>query len=499
MVNYENSFETPALKPAAEQNSGLAKEIPGLYSNYTNIQQLNFQPSNSASLLSDGSIDFGQASSPYGTPSFENSLAAQASPTPAALDATGAGSSFQNTMSEFSQLLAPYEQTQALQNGDTTGPNATGTSSPGDGGSPPVSDPIIANPIGSNQGDGINSPVTLPLEPVTTPIEPITPPIAGGGGGDGSLDRQMTSLDQSILKDFGASSDGGQQAFDAAMSLQQTMLGDPNLSANTALDQSLLSTDQQLVTGLGGSQGGEQLLTNVLQSQQQMLSSLEAAENGGGTTGGGGTGTSGGDGGGSGAGGANGYYQLGAASGGDVANIPTISENGNIGGGTYSGSMFTAPPESTNLTTTGNTNVDALIALQQIGSEGNALDVNSEMQSGGDAAIQQLETASGDKNFVNDFVNAVNQDVLPVGNAGIVGASSRWNTGQPLGYAWQGGEDGLMYLSDSLATVQQQNPGLTGNALIQAVVANDAGQFAQSVEEQALSADVTPSTTTVYH
>jgi hypothetical protein len=115
------------------------------------------------------------------------------------------------------------------------------------------------------------------------------------------------------------------------------------------------------------------------------------------------------------------------------------------------------------------------------------------------AGIAALEKASGDANFTNDFVNAVNKDVIPVGNAAVEGASSRWNSNQQLGYAWQGGEDPFGGLTGELAQVQQQNPGLTGNALVQAVVQQMGSDFAGSVEEQAAQANSQVTPGTLYH
>jgi hypothetical protein len=148
-----------------------------------------------------------------------------------------------------------------------------------------------------------------------------------------------------------------------------------------------------------------------------------------------------------------------------------------------------------------------MVALTQIQANSNASDG---MDGGGSiladagntndvAGIAALEKAANDPNFVNDFVNAVNQDVIPVGNAAVEGASSRWNSNQQLGYAWQGGEDPFGSLTSELAQVQQQNPSLAGNALVQAVVQQMGSDFATGVEEQAAQANSQVSPGTIFH
>ncbi|HEY9773809.1 MAG TPA: hypothetical protein V6C81_08365 [Planktothrix sp.] len=298
--------------------------------------------------------------------------------------------------------------------------------------------------------------------------------------------------------------------------------GETQSAQNVATDAVQQTSSEASSTGSDSSSATSltSLLQQVEQEFQQILNLLEGGSSSGGsgstgtggdggtTSGGGGSTGTGGDGGTTSGGGGStggeggsgglvtGGSQLYGATGTDVAPIDTVTHD--PGDGSTVITNFNTPAESTNLATTGNTNADALTALQQISANSlyssgmaGSIDVSKEMSdpnSPGFAAIQQLESASGDKNFVNDFVNAVNQDVIPVGNAGIEGASSRWNSNQTLGYAWQGGEDPLGNMSNSLAEVQQQNPGLSGQALVNAVVQNMGNAFAQQVTDSAQQA-----------
>jgi hypothetical protein len=79
MATNETNFEAPISLQTSDTNSGLVKELPNLYNNFNTIQQQNFQPGRSG-LQTDGSIDFGQASSPYGTRPYENLVASQIGP-----------------------------------------------------------------------------------------------------------------------------------------------------------------------------------------------------------------------------------------------------------------------------------------------------------------------------------------------------------------------------------------------------------------------------------
>jgi hypothetical protein len=103
----------------------------------------------------------------------------------------------------------------------------------------------------------------------------------GGGGGSnesgsalGQFVQQMSIFDQSLTQAFSNSPDGGVSSLMQAMSLEQTMLGDPNLAQDVPLDQSVLGLDQQLSAALGNTSGGEQFLNQFLQNELQALSNL---------------------------------------------------------------------------------------------------------------------------------------------------------------------------------------------------------------------------------
>jgi hypothetical protein len=382
MANHESNFESLTPQQGSDASSNLVKELPSLYNNFSTIQQQNFRPDNSG-LLTDGSIDFNQTTSPY------------------------------------SHELPP----------------------------------IMTNPIAGN--------------PIEGPGGVATPPIIG---------RPMQGSPE-VGPDKPAP--GHQSQFDKTMEKELRTLT-KEVGTLTKEIGELLNGQLGGTTG-GGDGGGGTIATGLGDG-----SSISAGTN-------------------------TGFgpltYGLEVPTGAAFAPIATVSDNGNSGSGLIPESDFSGPPANTDLATTGNTNVDALIALQQIstdsqwGNGATSISISNETQPSapGNAAIQQLEAASGDKNFVNDFVNDFYQSVTTVGNSASEGASSRWNTDQMLGYAWNQGEDPFVYMPGAIEAVQQQNPGLTGSALVEAVTQNMGSQFAASVESEAQQADAGTTPGTIYH
>jgi hypothetical protein len=68
MVNFEINVDAPAL--LQRMDSHLGREIPELYGGFNIAREPNFRHDNYG-VMSNGSIDFGLASSPYGPPAFE--------------------------------------------------------------------------------------------------------------------------------------------------------------------------------------------------------------------------------------------------------------------------------------------------------------------------------------------------------------------------------------------------------------------------------------------
>ncbi len=103
---------------------------------------------------------------------------------------------------------------------------------------------------------------------------------AGENGTDSASDVQklinkMGKYDKSLAGDFANSADGGASVLASAMSLQEQMLTDPNLAQDAKLDGSMLKMDKQLASLISTMPGGEQMMSQMMQSEQQSLATLE--------------------------------------------------------------------------------------------------------------------------------------------------------------------------------------------------------------------------------
>jgi hypothetical protein len=169
--------------------------------------------------------------------------------------------------------------------------------------------------------------------------------------------------------------------------------------------------------------------------------------------------------------------------------VDGIGSSGSTGSGTGNDSSGSAGNGTgyggvgvpADLPTTGNANTDALASIQAISENPTSYsDFDFQNVASDSSALTSLFSAANDPNAVNDFVNAFNNDVVPPASA-IINASAQY----AKEYSSVG--DPFSNVASDLATVQQENPGLTGQALINAVVqqmGNDTVQMGDELVQQ---------------
>jgi hypothetical protein len=134
MTAFDKGFEQSLPKQTQDSPSGLGTEASQLFNNFNTIYRQNL-PTDHAAISADGSIDFGQASSIYGSlnPAVEKDLDTSLK--------TALGN-FNYEIAQLNQELTAYEQSSVQQAGDSTPPStkgATASDSSSAGASPAVS------------------------------------------------------------------------------------------------------------------------------------------------------------------------------------------------------------------------------------------------------------------------------------------------------------------------------------------------------------------------